>query len=49
VVLLKVWIKEFKSVNKALNKYQRAKKSHIKAREPFNIYDIIDIIIEKDI
>jgi hypothetical protein len=47
--LLKARVKELESANKALSKRRRAKKSRIRAGGPFNIYDTIDIIIEKDI
>jgi len=47
--LLKVRIKEFELANEALSKRRRAKKSRIKVGGPFNIYDAIDIIIEKDV
>jgi hypothetical protein len=49
VVLLKARVKEFESANKALNKRRRAKKSRIRIGKPFNIYDTIDIITEKDV
>jgi hypothetical protein len=48
-MLLKAQVKEFELVNKALNKRQRAKKSRIRVGGPFNIYNIIDIITEKNI
>jgi hypothetical protein len=49
VVLLKARVKEFESANEALSKRQKAKKSRIRVRRPLNIYDAIDIIIEKDV
>jgi hypothetical protein len=48
MVLLKARVKEFESVNEALSKRRRAKKSRIRVGGPFNIYDAIDIITEKD-
>jgi hypothetical protein len=42
-------VKEFESANEALSKRQRAKKSRIRVGGSLNIYDAIDIIIEKDV
>jgi hypothetical protein len=49
VVLLKARVKELELANEALSKCRRAKKSRIKVRGLFNIYNTIDIITEKDV